>query len=127
MWIPEFLLVVESAPFSWGRDASSWRTQQTAVHLYNILGIGFPQTEFLISSYKITKMCRRNVSKRNFLCGHVLETLGSLVPEKGCGGCGIEKVEKGENNDIGSSHVHSPCDDCLAKDLWAQGKNGKWI
>lgn len=74
----------------------------------------------------LQKMCRRNVSKRNFLCGHVLETLGSLVPEKGCGGCGIEKVEKGENNDIGSSHVHSPCDDCLAKDLWAQGKNGKW-
>ncbi|EGE04588.1 hypothetical protein TEQG_03459 [Trichophyton equinum CBS 127.97] len=141
MWIHGFRLVMESSPsvlietdkasngekVSCGRDIvplykgeifsiTLRKTQQTTIYIFNILDIGFPQTKYFI---RLTTL--QNVSKRNFLCGHVLETLGSLVPEKGCGGCGIEK---GENNDIGSSHVCSPCDDCIAKDLWARGKNG---
>ena len=68
-------------------------------------------------------MCKRNVSKRTFACGHQLDSLGDLVPDGGCKGCGIEK---GRNHSIASSVIPLPCDDCKVAGLWVQNKNGKW-
>ena len=67
-------------------------------------------------------MCKRNVSKRTFACGHQLDSLGDLVPDGGCKGCGIEK---GRNHGIASSVIPLPCDDCKVAGLWVQKKNGK--
>lgn len=52
-----------------------------------------------------------------------IETPGSLVPDDGCGGCGIEK---GINNSIASTTKATPCDDCQANGLWAKAADGQW-
>ncbi|PYH96029.1 hypothetical protein BO71DRAFT_397538 [Aspergillus ellipticus CBS 707.79] len=68
-------------------------------------------------------MCKRTYNITTRACRHKVETPGSLIPDDGCNNCG---TEKGRNNNIASTTSHIPCDDCMAKGLWAQTTDGKW-
>lgn len=68
-------------------------------------------------------MCKRTYTKEERICKHVIEMPGHLVPEPGCGMCGIEK---GKNNSIAWTIKQTPCDNCLASGRWAQTGTGKW-
>lgn len=46
-------------------------------------------------------MCKELISKTRYICGHVIDKPGTLIPWDGCGGCG---QKTGSSSQMGQSN-----------------------
>lgn len=67
-------------------------------------------------------MCQQLIPKTKMLCGHEVEELPTVMPYRGCGGCGV--IQHREY--MGQTTKRIPCDGCIADRSWVEVE-GEWM
>ena len=61
------------------------------------------------------------LDKTVYLCRHIVESPGVVLPHDECGSCGIIKA----TGYFGQTTKRDPCPDCIANGVYVK-VNGKW-
>lgn len=66
-------------------------------------------------------MCKQTLDRTVYLCRHMVESPGIVLPHDGCGGCGTIKA----TGYFGQTTKRDPCPDCIANGIYVK-VSGKW-